>query len=181
MFADQDMNEVMEERLDKNKKIGGINMKKQLSFKMPVVDGKKTKQAVEEVFGTYRQYLATMPSDILPKVTPSYSIVPPSCTNAFHSSTEEIAIERLEYEKERNDFMEWVHGAVNRLKDDERQIIVKNFMEEVPGYDQDIWLDLGVGKTKYYKLKGQALLRLAFNLKIEVYKKNYRQAEVKSA
>ena len=34
---------------------------------------------------------------------------------------------------------------------------------------------------KYYKLKGQALLRLAFILKIEVYKKNHRQAEVKSA
>lgn len=175
------MNVVMVEHLDKNKKLGGINMKKQLSFKMPVVDGNRTKKAVEEVFEVYRQYLATMPSDISPKITPSYCIIPPSCTNAFHSSTEEIAIERIEYEQERNEFMNWVYEGVNRLKDDERQIIVERFMGEVPGYDPDIWLELGVGKTKYYKLKGQALLRLAFNLKIEVYKKNYRSAEVKSA
>ncbi|EJQ03660.1 ArpU family phage transcriptional regulator [Bacillus cereus AND1407] len=175
------MNVVMAELLDKNKNLGGINMKKQLSFKMPVVDGKRTKQAVEQVFEVYRQYLATMPSDILPKVTPSYSIIPPSFTNAFHSSTEEIAIERIEYEQERNEFMSWIYDGVNRLKDDERRIILERFMGDLPGYDPDIWLDLGVGKTKYYKLKGQALLRLAFILKIEVYKKNHRQAEVKSA
>lgn len=71
-------------------------MKKQLSFKMPVVDGKRTKQAVEQVFEVYRQYLATMPGDISPKVTSSYSIIPPSCTNAFHSSTEEITT-RISY------------------------------------------------------------------------------------
>lgn len=149
-------------------------MKKQSSCNMSVVDGKKTKEAVEGVFEVYRHYLGTMPSDILPKLTSSYSIVPPTFTNAFHSSTEDIAIERVEYEKERNEFMSGVWKAVNRLKDDERKIIVKFFMEDVPGYDPDIWLDLGVGKTKYYKLKGQAILRLAFNLKIEVYKKNLR-------
>lgn len=71
-------------------------MKKQLSFKMPVVDGKRTKQAVEQVFEVYRRYLATMPGDISPKVTSSYSIIPPSCTNAFHSSTEEITT-RISY------------------------------------------------------------------------------------
>ncbi|PHA00929.1 ArpU family transcriptional regulator [Bacillus pseudomycoides] len=156
-------------------------MNKQLSFNMPVVDGTKTKKEVEEVFETYRQYLAMMPSDILPKVTPSYSIIPPTVTNEFNSSTENIAIERIEYEQERNKFMSWVCEGVNRLKDDERKIIIQCFMDDAPGYDPDIWLEIGVGKTKYYKLKGQALLRLAFNLKIEVYKKNYKQKEVKSA
>ncbi|MBL1704030.1 ArpU family transcriptional regulator, partial [Klebsiella pneumoniae] len=74
-------------------------MNKQLSFKMPIVDGKRTKQEIEKVFNEYRTYLATMPCDMLPKVTPSYSIVPPSTTNAFNSSTENIAIERIEYEQ----------------------------------------------------------------------------------
>ena len=35
-------------------------------------------------------YLSQMPSDIY-KVTASYSIVPPSVTNEFNSSTENIA------------------------------------------------------------------------------------------
>ncbi|MGQ0516698.1 ArpU family phage packaging/lysis transcriptional regulator, partial [Bacillus sp. D-CC] len=81
----------------------------------------------------------------------------------------------------KNESMSWIYDGVNRLKDDERRIILERFMGDLPGYDPDIWLNLGVGKTKYYKLKGQALLRLAFILKIEVYKKNHRQAEVKSA
>ncbi|MEK4655961.1 MULTISPECIES: ArpU family phage packaging/lysis transcriptional regulator [Bacillus] len=155
-------------------------MNKQLSFKMPIVDGKKTKKEVEKVMEDYRMYLATMPSDILPKVTPAYSIVPPSVTNEFNSSTENIAIERVEYEQERHEFMDWVHAAVNRLRDDERKIIIKFFMEDVPGYDLDIWLELGIGKTKYYEIKGQAILRLAFNLKKEVYKKKHKQKEVQS-
>ena len=60
-------------------------------------------------------YVSQMPSDILPKVTASYSIVPPSVTNEFNSSTENIAIERLQYEMARDKFMNWVHRAVNRL------------------------------------------------------------------
>lgn len=156
-------------------------MNKQLSFKMPIVDGKRTKQEIEKVFNEYRTYLATMPIDILPKITPSYSTIPPTVTNEFNSYTENIAIERIEYEEARNEFMSWVCEGVNRLKGDERKIIIQCFMEEIPGYDPDIWSEIGVGKTKYYKLKGQALLRLAFNLKIEVYKKDYRQKGVKSA
>lgn len=153
-------------------------MNKQLSFKMPIVDGKRTKQEVEKVFEDYRRYLATMPCDMLPKVTPSYSIVPPSVTNEFNSSTENIAIERIEYEQERQEFMDWIYDAVNRLRDDEREVIVKFYMEDEVGYDPDIWMDLGIGKTKYYKLKGRAILRLAFNLKKEVYQKTRRQKEV---
>ncbi|KFN03301.1 phage transcriptional regulator, ArpU family protein [Bacillus clarus] len=61
-----------------------------------------------------------------------------------------------------------MHDAVNTLKGDERFIVVKSYMEEEPESDLDIWLELGEGKTKYYKIKGSALLRLALNLKIEV-------------
>ena len=43
-------------------------MNKQLSFKMPIVDGKRTKQEIEKVFNEYRTYLATMPCDIFAKI-----------------------------------------------------------------------------------------------------------------
>lgn len=153
-------------------------MNKQLSFKMPVLDEEETKNEVEKVFEEYRMYLSQMPSDILPKVTASYSIVPPSVTNEFNSSTENIAIERLQYEMARDKFMNWVHRAVNRLPKRERQIIHMYYMEEEKGYDPDIMDEVRLGRTKYYKVKGKALLRLAFSLRKEVYKQKAQTEEV---
>ncbi|MEB8648115.1 ArpU family phage packaging/lysis transcriptional regulator [Bacillus cereus] len=153
-------------------------MNKQLSFKMPVLDEEETKNEVEKVFEEYRMYLSQMPSDILPKVTASYSIVPPSVTNEFNSSTENIAIERLQYEMARDKFMNWVHRAVNRLPKRERQIIHMYYMEEEKGYDPDIMDEVRLGRTTYYKVKGKALLRLAFSLRKEVFKQKTQNEEV---
>ncbi|TKI36623.1 ArpU family transcriptional regulator [Bacillus cereus] len=153
-------------------------MNKQLSFKMPVLDEEETKNEVEKVFEEYRMYLSQMPSDILPKITASYSIVPPSVTNEFNSSTENIAIERLQYEMARDKFMNWVHRAVNRLPKRERQIIHMYYMEEEKGYDPDIMDEVRLGRTTYYKVKGKALLRLAFSLRKEVYKQKTQTEEV---
>ncbi|PEW64339.1 ArpU family transcriptional regulator [Bacillus cereus] len=153
-------------------------MNKQLSFKMPVLDEEETKNEVEKVFEEYRMYLSQMPSDILPKVTASYSIVPPSVTNEFNSSTENIAIERLQYEMARDKFMNWVHRAVNRLPKRERQIIHMYYMEEEKGYDPDIMDEVRLGRTTYYKAKGKALLRLAFSLRKEVFKQKAQNKEV---
>ncbi|MEC2865330.1 ArpU family transcriptional regulator [Bacillus thuringiensis serovar kyushuensis] len=153
-------------------------MNKQFTFKMPVLDEEETKNEVEKVFEEYRMYLAQMPSDILPKVTASYSIVPPSVTNEFNSSTENIAIERLQYEMARDKFMNWVHRAVNRLPKRERQIIHMYYMEEEKGYDPDIMDEVRLGRTTYYKVKGKALLRLAFSLRKEVFKQKAQNEEV---
>ncbi|HDR7249257.1 TPA: ArpU family transcriptional regulator [Bacillus pacificus] len=155
-------------------------MNKQLSFKMPVLDEEETKNEVEKVFEEYRMYLSQMPSDILPKVTASYSIVPPSVTNEFNSSTENIAIERLQYEMARDKFMNWVHRAVNRLPKRERQIIHMYYMEEDKGYDPDIMDEVRLGRTTYYKVKGKALLRLAFSLRKEVFKQKAQGEEVET-
>ncbi|MBS4191760.1 ArpU family transcriptional regulator [Bacillus sp. FJAT-49705] len=153
-------------------------MKKQLSFYLPVVDEKDTRKKVEKELYEYRQFLLTLPSDFLPAITASYSLLPPVNNNQFHSSTEDAAIERAEFERARNKFMSVIHTAVNSLKQDERFVIIKCFMEHHLGYDPDIWTELGIGKTKYYQLKGEAMLRLAFALRVEVYKK---KKEVRSA
>ncbi|OJE45051.1 ArpU family transcriptional regulator [Bacillus proteolyticus] len=153
-------------------------MNKQLSFKMPVLDEEETKNEVEKIFEEYRMYLSQMPSDILPKLTASYSIVPPSVTNEFNSSTENVAIERVQYEMARDKFMNWIHRAVNRLPKRERQIIYMYYMEEDKGYDPDIMDEVKLGRTTYYKVKGKALLRLAFSLRKEVFKQKAQGEEV---
>lgn len=140
---------------------------------MPKVNTKATKKEVEKVLYKYRDYLITLPMYLMPKVTASFSITPPTSTNAFHSSTENAAIERIEYERERDRFLTEMHDAVNSLKDIERNIIIKKYMLNGDiGYDREIMMDLGLGKTRYSEIKGEAILRLAFALKIEVYMKS---------
>lgn len=145
---------------------------------LPKVNAKATKKEVEKALYTYRDYLITLPMYLMPKVTASYSITPPSNTNAFNSSTENAALERIEYEREREMYLYIIHEAVNSLKELERHIIIKKYMQDGEiGYDREIMMDLGLGKTRYSEIKGEAILRLAFALKIEVYKKS----EAKSA
>jgi len=139
-------------------------------YQIPTINKKATKKEVESLLDKYRMYLVSLPSDKLPSITPSYSIIPPSFTNEFRSSTESTALDRVAYETERNQFLKRIHDAVAGLKPDERFIIYKKYMEQDIGYDVAIWTDLGIGKTKYYEVKGAAILRLAFNLKVEVYK-----------
>jgi ArpU family phage transcriptional regulator len=151
--------------------------KKQMNFYIPEVNPKATRKAVEIALEEYRVLLVTMPMDCSPKITASYSLIPPSNTNEYHSKTEDAAIERAEFEMQRSNYLNKIHAAVETLKADEKYIIVKRYMQQETGYDPDIWIDLGIGKTMYYSLKGKAMLRLAFALKIEVYKKR----EVRSA
>lgn len=153
-------------------------MRKNSHFNLPKINEKATRKAVERILNEYRRFLLTLPSDFFPSITPAFSIIPPSNTNKFNSTTENAALERVEFEIERNKYMTKLHNAVNSLKEEERFIIIKRFMQPDLGYDPDIWMDLGVGKTKYYQIKGEAMLRLAFSLKIEVYRK---QNEVRTA
>lgn len=152
-------------------------MSRRIVEMVPKINEKLTKRAVEKALDKYRTYLITLPNYLMPKITPSYSIIPPSFTNEFHSTTEDAAIERIQFTQERNDYLSWVQEAVNTLKENERYIILQKYMDDELGYDPDIWTELGIGRSKYYQVKGQALLRLAFALQIEVYKRN----EVKGA
>lgn len=138
---------------------------------IPKVDEKKTKAALERALFNYRDYLMTMPSDLMPTITPAYSLISPSITNSFNSKTENAALERVEFERARDAYTKKIHDAVATLKHEERQIIIKRYLVEDVYYDVDIWTELNMGKTNYYKKKWQAMLRLAFALKIEVYQK----------
>uniref|UniRef100_A0A7U3YCX9 Phage transcriptional regulator, ArpU family n=1 Tax=Geobacillus sp. (strain Y4.1MC1) TaxID=581103 RepID=A0A7U3YCX9_GEOS0 len=146
-------------------------MEKQLEFTLPEIDRVATKKAVEAALEKYRVYLLTLRLDQLPKVTQHYSLVPPSNTNKFHSSTEEMAIRSADYERERDEYVKRMAAAVNRLSKWERAIIIRRYMSEDDVYDYEIYNDLGMSERKYYRIKSRAFYKLAFALKIEVYKK----------
>jgi len=137
--------------------------------KIPRIDEKKTKLSLERALEKYREYLVTLPMDLMPTITATYTLTPSSNTNLFNSKTENVAIERIEYERERSNYMGKIISALETLKPEERTIMIERYLKEDVSYDIDIWTDLNIGKTKYYKLKWQAMLRMAFALKVEVY------------
>ncbi|MED4461846.1 ArpU family phage packaging/lysis transcriptional regulator [Metabacillus fastidiosus] len=145
-------------------------MEKQLSFKLPEIDRDQTKAAVEAAFEKYRFYLLTVPEERLPKVTASYSLVPPTNTNAFHSSTEDAVIGKVDFERERDKYLDWIIHGVNRLSKMEREIIYKRYLEDEETFDYEIYSELILSERRYYRLKARIFYKLAFVLRIEVYK-----------
>ena len=143
---------------------------KQMSF-LRDVDGAKTKEAVETALEKYRMYMLTVPDEWLPKVTQTYSLVPPSNTNAFYSSTESVAIKKADFERERNEYMNRIERAVNRLTKLERELIIKRYMTyDEESYDYEIYNAMGISESKFYRIREKAFYKLAFALRIEVYK-----------
>lgn len=148
--------------------MGGVVLK-QLSFVLPEIDRTETKKAVEAAFEKYRFYLLTVPEERLPKLTATYSLVPPINTNEFHSTTEDIAIKTVDFERERDKYIEWIRRCVNRLAPKEREIIVKRYFKDEETFDYEIYNELGYSERRYYRLKARIFYKLAFLLKIEVY------------
>lgn len=142
----------------------------QISFRLPEIDREKTKEAVEVALEKYRFYLLTVPDEKLPKVTATYSLVPPSNTNAFHSSTEDVAIDKVDKERERDQYLERIIRGVNRLSKMEREIIFKRYLEDEETFDYEIYNEIGFSERRYYRLKARIFYKLAFILRIEVYK-----------
>ncbi|UQZ46100.1 DUF1492 domain-containing protein [Bacillus sp. PK3-037] len=142
----------------------------QLTLNIPQIDEEATKLKAEKLLDQYRLYLLQVPDDFLPKVTPTYSIVPPSITNEFHSSTEDAALKRLDWEIQRDKFLKRIQRAVNRLSQRERQIIVMLYMQPEEMYDYEVYAEMDLSQSSYYRVKAKALYRLAFALREEVYK-----------
>ncbi|MCB4341577.1 ArpU family phage packaging/lysis transcriptional regulator [Bacillus subtilis] len=142
----------------------------QMTLNLPQIDEEATKAKAEQLLDKYRLYLLQVPDDFLPKVTPTYSIVPPSITNEFHSSTEEAALKRLDWEIQRDKFLKRIQRAVNRLSQRERQIIVMLYMQSEEMYDYEVYAEMGLSQRSYYRIKAKAFYRLAFALRVEVYK-----------
>lgn len=146
-------------------------MGKQLSFMLPEIDREKTKEAVEAVFEKYRFYLLTVSDERLPKLTSTYSLVTSKFTKEFHSSTEDIAIRNVDFERERDKYIELVRKAVNRLSAKEREIIIKRYLQDEEVFDYEIYNEIGYSERRYYRLKSRIFYKLSFLLRIEVYKK----------
>lgn len=144
-------------------------MSKQLTFILPEIDREKTREAIEAALEKYRMFLLSIPDEKVPKITASYSLQPPAFTNEFHSPVEEAVIDKVDKEKERETYIEWVRKGVNKLNFKERELIIKRYLEDEELYDYELYNEMKMSERKYYRLKARAFYKLAFALKLEVY------------
>lgn len=142
----------------------------QLTFNLPEIDRDATRKKVETALENYRMYLLMDPLDIQPKITATFKITPPTNTNKFNSDTENVAIERVEIERKRRKYIKKIQRAVNRLNYEERSAIIKRYLTEDDVFDYEVYNDLGYSERKYYRIKSRAFYKLAFILRIEVYR-----------
>lgn len=150
--------------------MGGVVLK-QMSFVLPEIDRKATQEAVEGAIEKYRFYLMSVPEEKLPQVTPKYTLELPVFSNQFHSTTEQIAIERVDEERKRQSYVEFFRKAVNRLSPRERQALILRYLGEEELFDYEVYNQLGMSESYYHqKFKPRIFYKLAFALKVEVIK-----------
>lgn len=142
----------------------------QMTFNLPEIDREATKRIVETTLENYRMYLLMDPEDMQPKVTSSFKLTPPTNTNKFHSTTEDVAIKRIEMDIKRRRVIRSIERAVNRLNYEERTAIIKRYLTDEDVFDYEVYNELGYSERKYYRIKSRAFYKLAFILRIEVYK-----------
>jgi ArpU family phage transcriptional regulator len=139
---------------------------------------RKARKQVEAAFEKYRIYLFALPEENLPKITPSYSIIPPTKNNQFHSTTEDIAIKRVDFEREQHEYLSIIQKAVNKCTEEERTILIKRYLEEEDIFDYQVYNEIGLSESVFYKKKKKALEKLAIILgilNVDEYKKSMVQ------
>ncbi|KIH70037.1 ArpU family phage packaging/lysis transcriptional regulator [Salinicoccus roseus] len=147
-------------------------------MKIEDLDVTATRNAVHDFIEEYHQLLHLSPLREEPSITQSFSFIPPT-TNRSLNNVEQAASRNIKREKlleKREEVMNLMHEAVECLKPNERYIIVYKYLQEEKMMDVELYTELGISRTKYYGLKNDAIVRLAFFLGLEVYRKGREEA-----
>lgn len=139
------------------------------NFHLPRINRKATRKAVEEELYKLQTSLMTISESYESKVTSSVELVPIKPVGQFRSNTEETAIKNVELRQQKKDYIDSVLGIINRLPDLERQVIIKEYLDDPYKFNYEIYCEIGISKTYYYRLKGRAFYNLALMLGVEVY------------
>ena len=133
-----------------------------------------TKRNVMRLFNVYKDEVAKAGGRTETKVTPSYSIMPPSFSNEFHSSVETAALDNVEKMKEVNYFYEKIQLGLNSIKCDidadrkgrrKRMLVMLYFENETP---QKIMEKLAIEKTTYHEDMNMAVTQFTYALGLHV-------------
>lgn len=141
-----------------------------LSLSTKYIDFDKTKSALLKYIDEYNFLLALKPTRNEPSVTQGFSFIPPATDRTLNTieSAADKNLKRQALMKKRERILEEFAQVVDMLPATYRYIIVKIYLNGCS--DTEVYLDLNISKTNYYKVKKEAIVQLAIYLGIEVYK-----------
>lgn len=134
------------------------------------LDNEATQTAVEKTLRQYRTYLLTVPEERMPSLTAQYTLEMPNYSNLKQSGVERAAIDNVDGEQERQRFLKRISISMKKLTMLERQLIFLKYLHMEPRYNYEIYRELNISESKFYRLRNNALYKLALALKIEKYK-----------
>lgn len=133
------------------------------------IDGQATQQAIEATLRQYRTFSLTTPDEFMPAITAKYTLEMPSFSNIKQSSVETAAIKSVDHLQECERFFTWFNRGLSKLTVIERKLITLAYLDMEPMYNYEICLELNVSERKFYRIRTQALYKLALALGKIVY------------
>lgn len=143
----------------------------QLTF-LPKIDRKATQDRIEAVLESIRIYRQFGMIRNEMKVTASCEVRYHGPTNVVGNPAEDVALENVELSKreerlQRLSFQ--VDKALSRFSKNQRDIIVKRYLEDEEIFDYMVYSEIGMSERTYRRNKSNAFYKLAFALRLEVY------------
>jgi ArpU family phage transcriptional regulator len=143
----------------------------QLTF-LPKIDRKATQVRLEEVLENVRihRQFGMIRNEM--KVTASCEVRYHSPTNMVGKPAEDVALTNIamserEVKLQRLSFQ--IDKALSRFSKNQRDIIVKRYLEDEEVFDYMVYNEIGMSERTYRRNKANAFYKLAFALRLEVY------------
>lgn len=136
------------------------------------IDGEATQKAIENILRQYRTFMLTTPDDFMPSITAKYTLEMPTFSNVKQSSVENAAIKSVDEFKKYEKFFLWFNRGLCKLTMIERRIITLTFLDKEHMFDYEVYTELRISKSKYYRVRNRALYKLAMALGVEVYQED---------
>jgi ArpU family phage transcriptional regulator len=143
----------------------------QLTF-LPKIDRKATQVRLEEVLENVRihRQFGMIRNEM--KVTASCEVRYHGPTNMVGKPAEDVALTNIamserEVKLQRLSFQ--IDKALSRFSKNQRDIIVKRYLEDEEVFDYMVYNEIGMSERTYRRNKSNAFYKLAFALRLEVY------------
>lgn len=139
------------------------------------VDEAATRAAVEKWLEEVRRYRQVgwirKEAFITARYEPQYH----GATHVVSQPTERIAIGNVDKEAELTRKSELLDLAMERLSEEQREVIRRSYLDQKGEYDFISCGEMGISDRTYRRIKASAIRLLAAALKLEVYKKEESQ------
>lgn len=86
---------------------------------------------------------------------------------------EDAAIRRMDFGKECDEYMKKFTERRTGMTKLERELIVKRYMSIEEPRDYDVYNEAGISESTFYRVREKAFYKMAFALRIEVYKEGH--------